>query len=142
MINVFCRIKVSLQYSQLRHRVPYTMFFFRFGLWLRSGIVKQMSVALLKIFYRLQIFFNVYESKIVNPLRLPPSRDSCIICASSGLQATFHRETHYQEVRMLNLEYITNLWRCFLLYHRERILETSTLSCSEEEEEITKPPKR
>jgi hypothetical protein len=29
-----------------------------------------------------------------------------------------------------------------LMYHRERILETSTLSCNEEEEEITKPPKR
>ncbi len=29
-----------------------------------------------------------------------------------------------------------------LLYHRERILETSTLSCNKEEEEITKPPKR
>jgi hypothetical protein len=29
-----------------------------------------------------------------------------------------------------------------LVYHRERILETSTLSCNEEEEEITKPPKR
>jgi hypothetical protein len=29
-----------------------------------------------------------------------------------------------------------------VLYHRERILETSTLSCNEEEEEITKPPKR
>jgi hypothetical protein len=29
-----------------------------------------------------------------------------------------------------------------LLYHRERILETSTLSCNEEEEDITKPPKR
>jgi hypothetical protein len=29
-----------------------------------------------------------------------------------------------------------------MLYHRERILETSTLSCNEEEEEITKPPKR
>jgi hypothetical protein len=28
------------------------------------------------------------------------------------------------------------------LYHRERILKTSTLSCSEEEEEITKPPTR
>jgi hypothetical protein len=28
------------------------------------------------------------------------------------------------------------------LYHRERILETSTLSCNKEEEEITKPPKR
>ncbi len=28
------------------------------------------------------------------------------------------------------------------LYHRERILETSTLSCNEEKEEITKPPKR
>ncbi len=28
------------------------------------------------------------------------------------------------------------------LYHRERILETSTLSCNEEEEDITKPPKR
>ncbi len=26
------------------------------------------------------------------------------------------------------------------LYHRERILETSTLSCNEEKEEITKPP--
>jgi hypothetical protein len=26
------------------------------------------------------------------------------------------------------------------LYHRERILETSTLSCNEEEEGITKPP--
>jgi hypothetical protein len=29
-----------------------------------------------------------------------------------------------------------------MVYHRERILETSTLSCNEEEEEITKPPKR
>ncbi len=29
-----------------------------------------------------------------------------------------------------------------VVYHRERILETSTLSCNEEEEEITKPPKR
>jgi hypothetical protein len=29
-----------------------------------------------------------------------------------------------------------------VMYHRERILETSTLSCNEEEEEITKPPKR
>ena len=28
------------------------------------------------------------------------------------------------------------------MYHRERILETSTLSCNEEEEDITKPPKR
>ena len=28
------------------------------------------------------------------------------------------------------------------VYHRERILETSTLSCNEEEEEITKPPTR
>ncbi len=28
------------------------------------------------------------------------------------------------------------------MYHRERILETSTLSCNEEEEEITKPPTR
>ncbi len=28
------------------------------------------------------------------------------------------------------------------LYHRELILETSTLSCNEEEEDITKPPKR
>ncbi len=26
------------------------------------------------------------------------------------------------------------------LYHRERILKTSTLSCNEEKEEITKPP--
>ena len=26
------------------------------------------------------------------------------------------------------------------VYHRERILKTSTLSCNEEEEEITKPP--
>jgi hypothetical protein len=33
-------------------------------------------------------------------------------------------------------------WRFKPLYHRERILETSTLSCNEEEEEITKPPKR
>ncbi len=31
---------------------------------------------------------------------------------------------------------------CENLYHRERILETSTLSCNEEEEDITKPPKR
>ena len=31
---------------------------------------------------------------------------------------------------------------CLHMYHRERILETSTLSCNEEEEEITKPPKR
>ena len=30
----------------------------------------------------------------------------------------------------------------YSVYHRERILETSTLSCNEEEEEITKPPKR
>jgi hypothetical protein len=30
----------------------------------------------------------------------------------------------------------------FQLYHRERILETSTLSCNEEEEDTTKPPKR
>ncbi len=30
----------------------------------------------------------------------------------------------------------------YRVYHRERILETSTLSCNEEEEEITKPPKR
>jgi hypothetical protein len=29
-----------------------------------------------------------------------------------------------------------------LMYHRERILKTSTLSCNEEEEEITKPPTR
>jgi hypothetical protein len=29
-----------------------------------------------------------------------------------------------------------------ILYHRERILETSTLSCNEEKEEVTKPPKR
>jgi hypothetical protein len=28
------------------------------------------------------------------------------------------------------------------LYHRERILKTSTLSCNEEKEEITKPPTR
>jgi hypothetical protein len=28
------------------------------------------------------------------------------------------------------------------VYHRERILGTSTLSCNEEEEEITKPPTR
>ena len=28
------------------------------------------------------------------------------------------------------------------VYHRERILETSTLSCNEEEEDITKPPKK
>ncbi len=33
-------------------------------------------------------------------------------------------------------------WKCYNLYHRERILETSTLSCNEEEEDITKPPKR
>ncbi len=29
-----------------------------------------------------------------------------------------------------------------LLYHRERILKSSTLSCNEEKEEITKPPTR
>ena len=29
----------------------------------------------------------------------------------------------------------------YIMYHRERILETSTLSCNEEEEDITKPPK-
>jgi hypothetical protein len=41
----------------------------------------------------------------------------------------------YQEpVRVMSLIYY--------LYHRERILETSTLSCNEEEEEITKPPTR
>jgi hypothetical protein len=28
------------------------------------------------------------------------------------------------------------------VYHRERILKTSTLSCNEEKEEITKPPTR
>jgi hypothetical protein len=34
-------------------------------------------------------------------------------------------------------------WKIYIfVYHRERILETSTLSCNEEEEEITKPPKR
>jgi hypothetical protein len=35
----------------------------------------------------------------------------------------------------------TSFW-CPLLYHRERILKTSTLSCNEEKEEITKPPPR
>jgi hypothetical protein len=29
-----------------------------------------------------------------------------------------------------------------VVYHRERILKTSTLSCNEEKEEITKPPTR
>jgi hypothetical protein len=28
------------------------------------------------------------------------------------------------------------------VYHRERILKSSTLSCNEEKEEITKPPTR
>ncbi len=32
--------------------------------------------------------------------------------------------------------------RVYRLYHRERILKASTLSCNEEEEEITKPPTR
>ncbi len=35
-----------------------------------------------------------------------------------------------------------NVIKNTVLYHRERILETSTLSCNEEEEEITKPPTR
>ncbi len=30
----------------------------------------------------------------------------------------------------------------YWMYHRERILETSTLSCNEEKEEVTKPPTR
>jgi hypothetical protein len=38
---------------------------------------------------------------------------------------------------MKDARFLTNI-----VYHRERILETSTLSCNEEEEEITKPPKR
>ncbi len=43
-----------------------------------------------------------------------------------------------QLVSLCSVSDYYSLW----LYHRERILETSTLSCNEEEEEITKPPKR
>ncbi len=45
-------------------------------------------------------------------------------------------ETHFQ-VPYLNT--FTSLVT-IVVYHRERILETSTLSCNEEKEEITKPP--
>ncbi len=40
------------------------------------------------------------------------------------------------------LSYLSTQKMVVSLYHRERILETSTLSCNEEEEEITKPPTR
>jgi hypothetical protein len=39
-------------------------------------------------------------------------------------------------------KFVSKMFACSKLYHRERILETSTLSCNEEEEEITKPPTR
>jgi hypothetical protein len=48
-----------------------------------------------------------------------------------------HKKDHQIREQELGFESIFNG-----LYHRERILETSTLSCNEEEEEITKPPKR
>ncbi len=43
---------------------------------------------------------------------------------------------------LASLLYLLASLRYLLVYHRERILETSTLSCNEEEEDITKPPKR
>ncbi len=50
---------------------------------------------------------------------------------------------NYFILEMLEKKIWANFQRIIeLLYHRERILETSTLSCNEEEEEITKPPKR
>ncbi len=48
---------------------------------------------------------------------------------------SFYQPKCIQRILSILAEYV-------YLYHRERILETSTLSCSEEEEEITKPPKR
>jgi hypothetical protein len=58
----------------------------------------------------------------------------------------FAKKQHLQKVsKCVENTYLscyTVLHRCSFLYHRERILETSTLSCNEEEEEITKPPKR
>jgi hypothetical protein len=42
-------------------------------------------------------------------------------------------------LRQLKNEEIKGVLLTPLLYHRERILKTSTLSCNEEKEEITKP---
>ncbi len=71
------------------------------------------------------------------------------------LQHALFRLTDVDHVRYLHVRPILQLSsRCFMcvffqshhryllliMYHRERILKTSTLSCNEEKEEITKPP--
>ncbi len=56
----------------------------------------------------------------------------------SGMSVNHEFEVKYEGFGMI--QYMRK--RHEIVYHRERILETSTLSCNEEEEEITKPPKR
>jgi hypothetical protein len=52
------------------------------------------------------------------------------------------KSAKYFTLKVINEKFIYSFFLFILLYHRERILKTSTLSCNEEEEEITKPPTR
>jgi hypothetical protein len=79
--------------------------------------------------------FNFYLICLIS------SRASCYSLALSkpdvyiDLQISQHFSTLRKEGKKLAQDFTS-------VYHRERILETSTLSCNEEEEDITKPPKR
>jgi hypothetical protein len=61
--------------------------------------------------------------------------------AESGSKRLCWQFTNYLHYITFTLHHFSKI-KSQKVYHRERILETSTLSCNEEEEEITKPPKR
>jgi len=70
------------------------------------------------------------------------------MCLYQAIHKHLEWSTHLPSSHMTQFVTVQNRPLCYHtgiddhMYHRERILETSTLSCNEEEEEITKPPKR
>ncbi len=79
-----------------------------------------------------------------NMCEMKSKGDNCTVLCRSQIWQVFYLKS-VPMILCLKSDYskINPLgFKLKVLYHRERILETSTLSCNEEEEEITKPPKR
>jgi hypothetical protein len=72
----------------------------------------------------LNLIYDLYECV---------SRDEALVIISNYFLMLFSFDS---------VHIITASFQTLVMYHRERILETSTLSCNEEEEGITKPPTR
>jgi hypothetical protein len=142
ILNAFGTVRLFKILTEIfRKMVIFSIFYFLFSYSVqrsKGGRIKLSKNLLSPIFVAKEVP-GIYLCIIMYVL-YTPSQNMTRVSIHAALLYTAYILVHVHTLYQINLTQSYSAQSC--LYHRERILKTSTLSCNEEKEEITKPPPR